>query len=79
LPDPEPSVPEPLTRAELDAAICRSHHGGLVHIAQHNSTLYFHASCHPDWPTWTRYENGALVITCSQDAEEIARVVVADG
>jgi hypothetical protein len=67
-------MPEPLTRTELDRAIemARANLDGVIGPQE----LIFHASCHPDWPTWTRYEDGVLIITCSQDKNEVTRIAV---
>jgi hypothetical protein len=69
-----------LTRTDLDGAQCAVSHGYMAHISpHHNDELYFHSQCHPDWPTWVRYADGVLIITCSQDENEVARIAVADG
>lgn len=64
-------MPDPLIRYDLDAAT------DLAAAPLDSRTHRFYAACHPDWPTWTRYEDGMLIITCSQDDDEVARIEVA--
>jgi hypothetical protein len=66
-------MPEPLIRFDFDAAVNLANNLNPVL----DPTGRFYAPCHPDWPTWTRYEDGVLIITCSQDDTELARVEVA--
>jgi hypothetical protein len=66
-------VPDPFIRFDLDAATDLAAGSPPLDPRTHR----FYAACHPDWPTWTRYEDGVLVITCSQDGSEVARVEVA--
>lgn len=39
--------------------------------------IYFHSKCHIEVPTWVKYENGALIISCAQCKEIIAEIIVA--
>lgn len=74
-------MPDPLIRFDLDAAVQAAYRGDIANIRRefpdHVQPLVFRAECHPEWPTWSRYEDGVIIITCSQDETEVARVEVA--
>lgn len=38
--------------------------------------LYIHSRCHPESPTWARYEKGALTIVCAECGQNIMAIGV---
>jgi len=62
----------PLTREKLDGMVC--HEPGCDCEA---GTMYLHARCHPESPTWTKYEKGLLIVECAECREQVASIEVA--
>lgn len=61
-----------LTRAVLDKMGCYE----PLCDHNHDEVLYFHPRCHEGSATWTRYEQGLMVITCATCDLEVARIAV---
>lgn len=61
-----------LARKDLDRMRCAN-----PDCKEDHGPLYFHGRCHPESPTWTRYENGVLTIECAECRDVITTVVVA--
>lgn len=61
-----------LTRAQLDDMVC-----GIPGCTHSEHPLYLHSRCHPDVPTWARYEDGEVIITCAKCVKVVAVIEVA--
>lgn len=61
-----------VTREQLDQMRCGHEH----HEGDDCGPLWMHSNCHPEKPTWARYENGTLRIECSKCKREILTVGV---
>lgn len=61
-------------REDLDPSVC-SHPSCAGKPPGH--TVWFHAGCHLEAPTWVRYRDGALTITCSVCTRTLATIAVA--
>jgi hypothetical protein len=64
-----------LTQESLKSWGCQADHDHDAHCSE----LYFHQRCHPDVPTWTKYDkvtNRAIVV-CWECGAEVIRFVVA--
>lgn len=42
----------------------------------HGGPLYFHSVCHPDAPTWAKYEDGEVVIECAECGKRVVAIEV---
>jgi hypothetical protein len=62
----------PLTRADLDRTTCDSPGCNCS-----TGGIYFHSRCHPDAPTWARYENSILTVECAVCETTVTEIVVA--
>jgi hypothetical protein len=49
-----------LTKTALDRMQC-----GQPGCREPHDALYLHGRCHPDSPTWARYENGSVTVECA--------------
>lgn len=56
-------------KEDLDAMVCRNCHNG--------KGLNLHSACHVTSPTWSRYEDGVLVVRCATCNKVIVEVAVA--
>lgn len=61
-----------LTREDLDSLRC-----GMPDCTEEHGPLYLHGRCHVEAHTETRYEDGAIVVTCYECGAEVARILVA--
>ena len=61
-----------LTREQLDRMGCYE----PLCDHKHDNVLYFHPRCHGGSPTWSRYEQGTIVISCATCDTEVARIAV---
>lgn len=60
------------TRKDLELLGCSS--SDCKHDAHEG--LYLHSSCHTSVPTWTRYLDGILYITCAECSRMVAKIRV---
>ena len=65
----------PLTRAEIDKPKrCGSPECNIIHM---NPDYWVHSVCHPKTPTWCRYKDGVLTITCAVCKKPISAYKIA--
>lgn len=59
-----------LYREELDVMGCAVH-------GTKEGGVWFHSACHPKSPTWAKYENGKVEITCAKCRQLLVEIAVA--
>ena len=60
-----------LTRTALDRMQCSS-----PGCKEPHGELYLHGRCHPESPTWAKYENGTVTVQCAvADCGQVVAVI----
>ena len=64
-----------LYREQLDHMRCGR--PGCTHENHGGDAVYLHGRCHMDSPSWVKYEDGVVTVSCSKCKRPIAEIAVA--